>query len=118
MLARRLPCVSFAALVVCVGSNAQAFAIQYRSSARDWMYTSDTVAVDLYIDAEPGLQLLSIGVHHRPDEAQHQKKARHRLRDPRDPRDTGCPGPPRLSPRPALVPRGPACWGPEAYLEV
>ena len=62
MISRLVSCVSLAVLLVCVGSDAQAWAIRYSTSALESLSTSDTVTVDLYLDADPGLQLLSIGV--------------------------------------------------------
>ena len=45
-----------------LASNAHAYAIDYVVSPTTGLTTSDTVQVDIYIDADQGLQLLSIGV--------------------------------------------------------
>jgi hypothetical protein len=62
MLSARFGFVSLLLLLSCVASTAHAYAIRYATSSLDALGTSDTVTVDLYLDAEPGLQLLSIGV--------------------------------------------------------
>jgi hypothetical protein len=54
--------ITLAALLVAAASTADAYAIRYSVSPLGSLSTSDTIQVDVYLDADPGLQLLSIGV--------------------------------------------------------
>lgn len=58
----RFVLLAISILLVCGSGTAHAYAIQYSTSPLGSLTTSDTVTVDLYLDADPGLQLLSIGV--------------------------------------------------------
>lgn len=48
--------------LLAAAGTARAYAIQYAVSSLADLQPSDTVQVDVYLDAEPGLQLLSVGV--------------------------------------------------------
>lgn len=62
MIARLSPSFALLLLLAFASSSAHAYAIRYATSPLGNLVTSDTVQVDLYLDADPGLQLLSIGV--------------------------------------------------------
>lgn len=49
-------------IVWLAAASADAYAIRYAVTPETNLATSDTVQLDLYLDADPGLQLLSIGV--------------------------------------------------------
>jgi hypothetical protein len=62
-------------LVWLAAATADAYAIRYAVTPETNLATSDTVQLDFYLDADPGLQLLSIGVLWETDKASFQPLA-------------------------------------------